>query len=83
MIFVNKMDIMGADFYNSMKSIRERLGCHPVAVQLPIGAEAFFKGIIDLMEMKAYIYNNDLGTDISVEDIPCLLYTSIFLLLSF
>ena len=70
MIFVNKMDIMGADFFNSLKSIRERLGCHPLAVQLPIGAEAFFKGIIDLMEMKAYIYNNDLGTDISVEDIP-------------
>ncbi len=70
MIFVNKMDIMGADFFNSMKSIKERLGCHPVAVQLPIGAEAFFKGEIDLMEMKAYIYNNDLGTDISVVDIP-------------
>ena len=70
MIFVNKMDIMGADFFNSMKSIRDRLGCHPVAVQIPIGAETFFKGIIDLMEMKAYIYNNDLGTDISVEDIP-------------
>ena len=70
MIFVNKMDIMGADFFNSMKSIRDRLGCHPVAVQLPIGAETFFKGLIDLMEMKAYIYNNDLGTDISVEDIP-------------
>ncbi len=70
MIFVNKMDIMGADFYSSMNSIKERLGCHPVAVQLPIGSEAFFKGIIDLMEMKAYIYNNDLGTDISVEDIP-------------
>ena len=70
MIFVNKMDIMGADFYNSMETIKERLGCHPVAVQLPIGAEAFFKGEIDLMEMKAYIYNDDLGTDISVVDIP-------------
>ncbi len=70
MIFVNKMDIMGADFYNSMETIKERLGCHPVAVQLPIGAEAFFKGEIDLMEMKAYFYNDDLGTDISVVDIP-------------
>ena len=70
MIFVNKMDIMGADFYNSMETIKERLGCHPVAVQLPIGAEAFFKGEVDLMEMKAYIYNDDLGTDISVVDIP-------------
>ena len=70
MIFVNKMDIMGADFYRSMDSIKERLGCHPVAVQLPIGAEAFFTGLIDLMNMKAYIYNNEVGTDITEEDIP-------------
>ena len=70
MIFVNKMDIMGADFYGSMKSIRDRLGCHPVAVQLPIGAEAFFEGLIDLFEMKAYYYRDDLGTQIDVADIP-------------
>jgi len=70
MCFVNKMDIMGADFYNSVKSIRERLGCHPVPVQLPIGSEAFYKGMIDLMEMKSYIYHDDLGKDITIEDIP-------------
>ena len=70
MIFVNKMDIMGADFEQSMKSIVERLGCNPVAVTLPIGAENDFKGIIDLMKMKAYIYENDTGTEIDEEDIP-------------
>ena len=70
MCFVNKMDIMGADFYNSVKSIRERLGCHPVPVQLPIGSEAFYQGMIDLMEMKAYIFHDDLGKDITIEDIP-------------
>ena len=58
------MDIMGADFEQSMKSIVERLGCNPVAVTLPIGAENDFKGIIDLMKMKAYIYENDTGTEI-------------------
>ena len=70
MIFVNKMDIMGADFEQSMKSIVERLGCNPVAVTLPIGAENDFIGIIDLMEMKAYIYKDKQGTEIAVEDIP-------------
>ena len=70
MAFVNKMDIMGADFYNVVDMMKDRLGCSPVPVALPIGAEAFFKGIIDLMEMKAYIYNDDLGKDISVEEIP-------------
>ena len=70
MAFVNKMDIMGADFYNVINMMHDRLKCHPVPIQLPIGAEDSFKGIIDLMEMKAYIYNDELGNDISVEDIP-------------
>ena len=70
MIFVNKMDIMGANFFGSMKSIVDRLGCNPVAVTLPIGAENDFVGIIDLMKMKAYIYENQTGTDIDEEEIP-------------
>ncbi len=70
MAFVNKMDIMGADFYNVISMMKDRLKCHPVPIQLPIGAEDSFKGIIDLMEMKAYIYNDELGNDISVVDIP-------------
>ena len=70
MIFVNKMDIMGADFFGSMKSIVDRLGCHPVAVTLPIGAESDFKGIIDLMKMKAYFYENATGTEVDEEEIP-------------
>ncbi len=70
MAFVNKMDIMGADFYNVINMMKDRLKCHPVPIQLPIGAEDTFVGIIDLMEMKAYIYNDELGNDISVTDIP-------------
>ncbi len=70
MCFVNKMDIMGADFYNCVDQIKNRLGANPVPVQLPIGAEDDFKGLIDLMEMKAYYYNDKQGTDISIEDIP-------------
>ncbi len=70
MAYVNKMDIMGADFYNVIDMMKERLQCNAVPIQLPIGAEDEFKGLIDLLEMKAYIYNNDLGTDISVEDVP-------------
>jgi len=70
MVYVNKMDIMGANFYNVMNMLHERLQCNAVAIQLPIGAEEDFKGLIDLLEMKAYIYTNDLGTDIKVEDIP-------------
>ncbi|MCI9625211.1 MAG: elongation factor G [Clostridia bacterium] len=70
MAYVNKMDIMGADFYNVVSMMKERLQCNAVPVQLPIGAEEDFKGLIDLVEMKAYIYTNDLGTDISVEEIP-------------
>ncbi len=70
MAFVNKMDIMGADFYNVVDMIRNRLNANAVPVQLPIGAEDDFVGIIDLMEMKAYYYNDKQGTDISVKDIP-------------
>jgi elongation factor G len=70
MAFVNKMDIMGANFYNVVDMIKERLNANPVPIQLPIGKEDDFRGIIDLMEMKAYIYKDDLGNDIQVEDIP-------------
>ncbi len=70
MIYVNKMDIMGADFYNVLRMIDERLKCNAVPIQLPIGKEADFLGIIDLVEMKAYIYHDDLGKDISEEEIP-------------
>ena len=70
MAFVNKMDILGADFFNTVSEIRTKLGKNPVMVQLPIGKEEFFKGIIDLFEMKAYIYNDSKGEDITIEDIP-------------
>ncbi len=70
MAYVNKMDIMGADFYNVIHMMKERLKCNAVPIQLPIGAEQFFKGLIDLIEMKAYIYNDDIGKDISVIEIP-------------
>ena len=70
MAYVNKMDIMGADFYNVVNMMKERLHCVPVPLQLPIGAEDTFKGIIDLLEMKAYVYYDDLGRDVRVEDIP-------------
>ncbi|MDE6149855.1 MAG: elongation factor G, partial [Ruminococcus sp.] len=70
MVYVNKMDIMGADFYNVLDMLHTRLKTNAVAIQLPIGAEEDFKGLIDLLEMKAYIYKNDLGTDIEVTDIP-------------
>ncbi len=70
MAYVNKMDIMGADFYHVIDMMKDRLKCNAVPIQLPIGAEDTFTGIIDLVEMKAYIYTNDLGTDIKVEDIP-------------
>ena len=70
MIYVNKMDIMGADFYRVLKMIHQRLKANAVPIQLPIGSETFFKGIIDLLEMKAYVYYDDLGKDIRVEDIP-------------
>ncbi len=70
MAFVNKMDIMGADFYNVVQMMKDRLKCNAVPIQLPIGAEDDYKGLIDLVEMKAYIYNDDKGVDISVVDIP-------------
>ena len=70
MAYVNKMDIMGADFYHVIDMMKDRLKCNAVPIQLPIGSEDSFRGIIDLVEMKAYIYTNDLGTDIKVEDIP-------------
>ena len=68
--FVNKMDIMGANFFMTVDQIEHRLGKNPVCIQLPIGKESDFKGIIDVMEMKAYIYNDNKGEDISIEDIP-------------
>ena len=70
MAYVNKMDIMGANFYRVVDMMHERLKCNAVPIQLPIGSEDTFKGIIDLVEMKAYIYYDDLGKDIRVEDIP-------------
>ena len=70
MVYVNKMDIMGADFYRVVDMMKERLKCNAVPIQLPIGAEADFKGIIDLVIMKAYYYNDDLGVDVEVKDIP-------------
>ena len=70
MVYVNKMDIMGANFYRVIEMMKERLKCNAVPIQLPIGAEADFKGIIDLVIMKAYYYNDDKGIDITVTDIP-------------
>ena len=70
MIYVNKMDIMGADFYNVINMMRDRLKCNAMPIQLPIGSEDSFKGLIDLVEMKAYIYNDNQGVDISVTEIP-------------
>ena len=70
MIYVNKMDIMGADFYRVMTMIDERLKCNAVPIQLPIGSEAFFKGNIDLLTMKANVFYDELGKDVRVEDIP-------------
>jgi elongation factor G len=70
MAFINKMDILGADFFNAVDQIKTRLGKNAIILQLPIGKEDDFKGIIDLFEMKAYIYNDDKGEDISIVDIP-------------
>ena len=70
MIYVNKMDIMGADFYNVLNMIHDRLKCNAVPIQLPIGKEETFKGIIDLVEMDADVYYDDLGKDMRVEEIP-------------
>ncbi len=70
MAFINKMDILGANFYGAVEQIRDRLKKNAIVLQLPIGKEDDFKGIIDLFEMKAYIYNDDKGDDISITDIP-------------
>jgi elongation factor G len=70
MAFINKMDILGADFYGAVEQIKTRLGKNAICLQLPIGKEDEFKGIIDLFEMKAYIYNDDKGENVSIEDIP-------------
>ena len=70
MIYVNKMDIMGADFYNVLRMIDERLKCNAVPIQLPIGKEAEFRGIIDLVEMNADVYYDEMGKDMRVEEIP-------------
>ena len=70
MAFINKMDILGANFYGAVDQIRERLGKNAICLQLPIGKEDDFKGIIDLFEMQAYIYNDEKGEDISIEPIP-------------
>ena len=63
------MDIMGADFYNVLRMVGDRLKCNAVPIQLPIGAEDTFRGIIDLIEMKADVYYDDLGKDMRVEDV--------------
>ena len=70
MAFINKMDILGANFYGAVDQIKTRLGKNAICIQLPIGKEDEFKGIIDLFEMKAYIYNDDKGDDITITDIP-------------
>ncbi len=70
MAFINKMDIMGADFYGAVEQIRTRLGKNAICLQLPIGKEDEFKGIVDLFEMKAYIYHDDKGENITIEAIP-------------
>ena len=70
MAFINKMDILGANFYGAVEQIRTRLGKNAIILQLPIGKEDDFRGIIDLMEMKAYFYNDDKGDDITIGDIP-------------
>ena len=70
MAFVNKMDIMGANFYNVVEMMKDRLKCKPVPIQLPIGSESDFVGIIDLMTMRAEVYYDDLGKDVRDEDIP-------------
>jgi elongation factor G len=70
MAYVNKMDIMGADFYRVVQMMKDRLKCNAVPIQLPIGSEDTFRGIVDLVNMKAYVYYDDLGKDIREEEIP-------------
>ncbi|MGN0989447.1 MAG: GTP-binding protein, partial [Eubacteriales bacterium] len=70
MAYVNKMDIMGADFYRVVNMMHERLKCNAVPIQLPIGSEDSFRGVIDLIEMKADVYYDEMGNDMKVEDVP-------------
>ncbi len=70
MVYVNKMDIMGADFFNVLHMMHDRLKCNAVPIQLPIGAEADFKGVVDLIKMKAYVFYDELGKDMREEEIP-------------
>ena len=70
MAYVNKMDIMGADFYRVVQMMKDRLKCNAVPIQLPIGSEDTFRGIIDLVEMEADIYYDDMGKDMRTEEIP-------------
>ena len=70
MAYINKMDITGADFFNVLSMMKDRLICNAVPIQLPIGAEDSFRGVVDLVEMKAYLYYDDLGRDIREEEIP-------------
>ncbi len=70
MAFINKMDILGANFYGAVDQMKDRLGANVAVLQLPIGKEDDFKGIIDLFEMEAYIYNDEKGEDISIVEIP-------------
>ena len=70
MVYVNKMDIMGANFYHVLDMMHDRLKCNAVPVQLPIGAESTFKGVVDLIKMKAYVFYDDLGKDMREEEIP-------------
>ncbi len=70
MVYVNKMDILGADFFNVLNMMHDRLKCNAVPIQLPIGKEADFKGVVDLIKMKAYVFLDDLGKDIDEEEIP-------------
>src|ERR1700751_2356584 len=68
--YINKMDRIGADFDRGVQTMIDRLGAHPVPIQLPIGAEAEFRGIVDLINMKAIVYKDELGKDVSIEEIP-------------
>ena len=70
MAYVNKMDITGADFYACVEQMKERLGCHPVPIQLPIGSEDNFAGIVDLIKMRAFIHKDDMGKEIEETDVP-------------
>src|SRR5699024_6408501 len=70
LVFINKMDIVGADFFNVLNMMHDRLKCNAVPIQLPIGAEADFRGVVDLIKMKAYVFYDELGKDMREEEIP-------------